>query len=164
MNWLEDLNRERTFTYREKLDSTDGDFISGTPDEIEELISQKLKFDPGETFEYQGKTFHYSGFSSIKMSLTTRVTFEKNGRKAILTKLPDGKIVARAMTKENLLNGKNVVKKAKGEASNGKDGYRIESVLTKACKEHTDKQKKLQVVSKYKSVMKNIEQQKARKK
>ena len=125
MGWLDDLNKSRTFVYK----SEDGETIQCDHDF---LVAQSgdENFDPcpNTEFEYEGKVYSYAGFEPTQLSIMTKIQFEKNGRKGMLTRFADGGQTTRSMTRERYYQGKGT-----------------DSVLTKGCREVSDK------------VLKNIE-------
>lgn len=150
MGWLEDFAKATIYDYR----STDDEVLSETLDTLSTLSGVDLKGAPGESFKFDLKTFYYAGFQPKKLGITTRVIFEKNGRKGIRIKSGDGKQVVRSMSRENLLKGKGVTitgdrRDFRGDKT-GKKSYEIESVLTKSAKEASDKIKEKGLYNKIK--------------
>jgi len=167
MGWLDDLNKKRVYNYRQ-VDNSDF-VISGNQSELNEIVGEgaELKFESGEKaivlVDGEPKEFEYAGFDSIQMNLTTKVPFEKNGRKGVKTTFGDGSKVVRSQTRENLFKGKGVnitgdKRDAKGNKTGGK-AYEVESQLTKGCKEASDKVKVKEVHSRLTGMKKSIEYQ-----
>lgn len=77
MGWLDDLNKERVFIY----ESTEGTVVKGNLDALKEWCGVTLNGEPNETFEFEGETFERKGFEPTKLSMSTKVAFEQNGRK-----------------------------------------------------------------------------------
>jgi hypothetical protein len=91
------------------------------------------------------------------------VVFEKNGRKGIRIKDQNGKTTIRSMTRENLLKGKGV--KVTGDKRDhkgnktGQKSYEVESTLTRACRDESNKVKAKEVHSRLTGMKRNIEYQ-----
>jgi hypothetical protein len=86
MSWLDDINNSRVYIYRNDA----GDKISGTPKQLEELFETTLKLSQGEAVNHDGDYYVYAGFEPVKLGGETRVEFEKNGRKGVHIRKPDG--------------------------------------------------------------------------
>lgn len=82
----------------------------------------------------------YAGFEPRQLGGMTKTVFEKNGRVGVRTKFGDGKSVIRSKTKENVLKGKGT-----------------QSVLTKGCRDASDKARKEIVRARYNEMMKGVQ-------
>lgn len=123
MSWLDELNKSRLFVYRNA--SNPEDEIIGNTETLQGLSGiSDLDPNPGTKFEFEGQTFEYAGMVPANIGMMSKVVFEKNGRKAVRTQFGDGQQVVRSATKEAYYKGK------------GSD-----SVLTKGCKEASEKAK-----------------------
>jgi hypothetical protein len=172
MGWLDDLNKSRVYNYR-CVDKDDPNYmLSGTKEELNALTVELgedalLKFEPGDKpkilVDGELLQYEYAGFEPIEVGLVTKVVFEKNGRKGIRIKDQNGKTTIRSMTRENLLKGKGV--KVTGDKldhkgnKTGKKSYEVESTLTKACREESNKVKAKEVHSRLTGMKRNIEYQ-----
>ena len=139
MNWLEDLNKKTVYKY--VVEGSDLEPLYATRDELLELTGSEPTCEPGDKFSLEDENgkelvFSYAGFIPRKLDMMTKVTFEKNGRKGIAVNFGDGKIAKRSQTKENYMNGKGTA-----------------SVLTKACKEASEKAQKEYVHKRLKSTL-----------
>ena len=121
MDWLSKLHDETLFRYR---NSRTDEVICVPLSLLEEWLNISIKGEPGEEFYFAGDRYTYAGFEPRKLNIMTKITFEKNGRKALKIKDADGQESIRSMSKENYLKGKGT-----------------KSVLTKACKEASNKEK-----------------------
>lgn len=95
MNWLAELNKERIFNYR----SEDGSVIRGTISDLSVIFSREIVGEPGEKFSHESHEYEYAGFDAIKSEQKSIVEFEKNGRKAVMIRNPDGSIDYHSKTK-----------------------------------------------------------------
>jgi hypothetical protein len=158
MNWLEDLNKRTLFIYKNKdnpeekvvadtetlttyfeLENFDPNpgtvftvdkFVFRSEDEWAKRFFKLMAFIRRKVFAILKKedknllTFEYAGFEPLSTGIMTKVVFEKNGRKAVKTQFGDGQQVIRSATKEAYYKGKGT-----------------DSVLTKGCREASDKVK-----------------------
>jgi hypothetical protein len=134
MGWLKELENERIYHYRNERT---GVVMSHDKDFFYYEMGKNLAFEPGDYFFLHGDKYVYAGFVPDRLNLMTKITFEKNGRKGLRVKNSDGKQWVRSMSKENYMNGKGT-----------------ESVLTKGCREKSDKVKEQIVRKKYQGLIK----------
>lgn len=96
MSWLEELSKERVFNY--KLE--DGSTIRGTTQELSKLFSREFIGEPGEVITTdENMVLKYAGFEPIVLGQKGIVEFEKNGRKAVMIRNPDGSVDYHSKTK-----------------------------------------------------------------
>lgn len=169
MGWLDDLNKNRVFHYR-CVDIPEPEYtLSGTQDELKKLVGEQvdLTFSPGDKpkilVDGEELQYEYGGFDPVKLNQTMKVVFEKNGRKGIRIKDGDGKQTVRSMSRENLLKGKGVKitgdkRDAQGNLT-GEKSYEVDSALTKACREESNKVKAKEVHRRLTGMKQNIEYQ-----
>jgi len=136
MGWLAELDKERIYQYRNE---ETGSVISGNKEFFRKEIGEDLTFAPGDNFFLHGDNYAYAGFLPNKLSIMTKITFEKNGRKGLKVTNSNGKHWVRSMSKENYMNGKGT-----------------ESVLTNGCREASNKVKEKMVRKKYESWTKGV--------
>ncbi len=117
MDFLKERHDRTIYHYK-----TDESIVSGTPQELAEYFGKDLLFEPGEVVQHYTEDYQYAGFDPLSMSLTTKVAYEQNGRKAIRVTSPGGHIQHRSLTKDRMLES-------------GKQDKETKSVLTKACSE-----------------------------
>ncbi len=118
MDWLNDLPCLYRFRCN-KCGFSDLIEYKGSEDE-DEIKTHKYDCDQAKC---DGQ-LEFAGFEKRKLDIMVKTTFEKNGRVGVEVTNGDKKYV-RSMTKENYLNGKGT-----------------DSVLTKGCKEQSEKAKK----------------------
>ena len=150
MSWLEDLNKKRVYNYRSKTDPEE--IISGTKENLSTIFmtpptcesGDKVRLDNLIESEEAYDEYEYAGFEPIRMGGMTKVTFEKNGRKAVRIDLGNGKTVVRSMTRENLMKGQGIRITGKKRDNKGeltkKLTFEIDSSLTKGCQEASTKE------------------------
>lgn len=95
MSWLNDLSKERIFNY--KLD--DGSTIRGTILELSKIFNHEFIGEPGEIITTDQGVLKYAGFEPIVLGQKGIVEFEKNGRKALMVRNPDGSVDYHSKTK-----------------------------------------------------------------
>lgn len=121
MDWLSKLHKETLFRYK---NTETQEIISVPLDVLEEWLEIPVKGEPGESFYISGVLYTYAGFEPRKLNITTKITFEKNGRKALRINNSDGTTTVRSITKDNYIKGKGT-----------------KSVLTSACTQASNKEK-----------------------
>lgn len=139
MGWLEDMSNDTIYNYR---DQSSGDVIKGTRSQLEDYFGCSLKCEPGEEASLNvplPRKYLYAGFEPNKLGITTKMTFEKNGRTGVRTRFSDGKQYVRSMTKEQAMKGKGT-----------------ESVLTKDCKVASEKAKEKYVHKRIKQTINEL--------
>ena len=100
MDFLKERHERTTYTY--KCYESDAS-VSGTPAELDSFFGKPLSYEPKEHIILGGKIYEYAGFEPMGMSLTTKVAYEQNGRKAIRVVDPSGNIQYRSKTKDKIL-------------------------------------------------------------
>lgn len=138
--WLEDMNKDTVYCYK----NTDtGEIVRGKKADLEvDFFGCDIECNSGEEVYLEGVAYEYAGFEPREYNLAHRITFEKNGRKGLRTRLGNGKTFTRSATKEKYMQGKGT-----------------NSVLTKACADKTTELKKEKVMAKYESTKKDIARQ-----
>lgn len=143
MSWLEDLSKETIYQYRDEVSE---ELVSGTKEELSEFFGHDLLCEPGEeAILHAGDgsiKYIYAGFLPRELGITTRVSFEKNGRVGLRTKFADGKQYVRSKTKELAMEGKGT-----------------DSILTRQCREASKKAEEKIVHDRAKATIKHLSKQ-----
>ncbi len=94
-NWLEDVNKDRVFHYKNENGAT----VSGTIKKLSEVFGVELKAVAQEKIQFNDSVYRYAGFDPVQLRQKNIIEFEKNGRKAVMIRDADGKVTYRSKSK-----------------------------------------------------------------